>query len=131
MMMRLALALCLLASPVLAEKPLTADEFDRLTQGRILSWREFGQTYGVEQYLPDRTVRWTFVGDDCKTGHWYPVGEAICFQYEDRDSPVCWVITAPGGTIEARLVGNPPDWDPVLLEDMNEPLACFGPEVGV
>ena len=96
-----------------------------------MTWAESGQIYGVEQYLPDRRVRWTILGDDCKTGHWYPEGNAICFLYEDRLDPVCWAMTAEGQGFRARLVGNPPDTAPVVIEDSPETLACFGPEVGV
>lgn len=129
--MRLITAFCLLASPVLAEPPLSAEAFDALTQGRTLTWAEFGQVYGVEQYLPGRKVRWTVLGDDCQTGHWYAEAGAICFLYDGRTDPVCWEITAAGTTLHARLSGSPPDAAPVILEETTAPLACFGPEVGV
>ena len=101
--MRAVLALVLLATPVLADPTLTAEEFDALTQGRTMSWAEFGSVYGVEQYLPGRKVRWTVLGDDCKTGHWYPDGTAICFLYEDDLDPYCWEITASGNGLRARF----------------------------
>jgi hypothetical protein len=128
--MRTALALLFLASPAFAEVPLTADEFDALTQGRTMTWAEFGQVYGVEQYLPGRRVRWTVLGDDCKTGHWYPEGRLICFQYEDDPAPDCWTITEGGAGLLARFAGSAPDSTPVVVEETSEPLACFGPEVG-
>lgn len=126
-----ALALCLAAAPALAETPLTAEAFDALTQGRTMTWAEFGQVYGVEQYLPGRGVRWTVLGNDCVAGHWYADGPAICFRYEDRPDPVCWVITANGSALSARLVGAPPDRPPVEIVETKAPMACFGPEVGV
>lgn len=128
--MRALLAMCLLASPALAEPPLTADQFGALTLGRTMSWSEFGAVYGVEQYLPDRQVRWTEVGDDCKTGYWYPEGTAICFQYEDDPAPDCWEITVSGRDLLARYTTNPPDTAPVVVTGTTEPLACFGPKVG-
>lgn len=130
--MRSLLALCLLASPALADPPpLTAEDFDALTLGRTMTWSEFGSVYGVEQYLPGRKVRWTIVGDDCKTGHWYPEGDAICFLYEDDLAPDCWKITPSGSALLARYTTSPPDTAPVVVTETTEPLACFGPEVGV
>jgi hypothetical protein len=129
--MRAALAFILMAAPALAETPLTAEEFDALTQGRTMTWAEFGTAYGVEQYLSDRRVRWTVLGDDCKAGHWYPEGDAICFQYEDDPLPDCWVITLDQGGMIARYATNPPEAEPVIVQETTEPMACFGPEVGV
>lgn len=131
--MRLALVLSfgLLASPVAAETLLDAERFDALTQGRSMSWTEFGQVYGVEQYLPDRRVRWTFLGDTCVEGSWYPDGSAICFQYEDRPDPVCWEMTLAPTGIYATLTGTFGPPSQVVVEETSEPMACFGPEVGV
>ncbi len=129
--MRIALAACLLASPALAETPLTAQEFDTLTLGKTMTWAEYGTVYGVEQYLPDRQVRWTVLGDDCKAAHWYPDGDAICFQYEDDLLPDCWVITLSATGMLARYTTDPPGTEPVLVEETTEELACFGPKVGV
>jgi hypothetical protein len=131
MILRALLPLVLLAAPALAETPLTAEDFDALTQGRIMTWAEFGQVYGVEQYLPDRRVRWTVLGDDCRAGHWYPEGDTICFQYEDDPLPDCWVITRSATGLLARYTTNPPEAEPVVVEESSEALACFGPEVGV
>lgn len=129
--MRAVLALVLLATPALADPTLTAEEFDALTQGRTMSWAEFGSVYGVEQYLPGRKVRWTVLGDDCKTGHWYPDGTAICFLYEDDIDPYCWEITASGNGLRARFTTEAPGREPVVVEDTTEEMACFGPKVGV
>ena len=107
--------------------PLSALVFKTLT----MTWAEFGSVYGVEQYLPGRKVRWTVPGDDCKTGHWYQDGPAICFQYEDDIDPDCWEITASGSDLLARYTTNPPEAEPVIVTETIEPLACFGPEVGV
>lgn len=129
--MRAALALVLLATPVLAEPTLSAEEFDALTLGRTMTWAEFGSVYGVEQYLPGRKVRWTVVGDDCRTGNWYPDGSAICFLYEGDIDPYCWEITASVAGFRARLATDPPESEPVVVEDTTEQMACLGPEVGV
>lgn len=129
--MRLALAFFLAATPVLADPPLSAEDFDTLTLGRTMTWAAFGTVYGVEQYLPGRKVRWTFSGGECKTGHWYPDGSAICFRYEGDVAPDCWEITASGAGLLARYTADPPGSEPVVVKETTEPLACFGPEVGV
>jgi hypothetical protein len=129
-MRALVVSLCLVASPALAEPPLSAQAFDALTQGRTMTWAEFGQVYGVEQYLPDRRVRWTVLGDDCISGHWYPEGPAICFQYDDRPDPVCWTVTEGPTGLLARHTASPTDTAPVVIEETLEPMACFGPRVG-
>lgn len=129
--MRAAFLLLCAATPALAEPPLTAEDFDTLTLGRTMTWAEFGSVYGVEQYLPGRKVRWTVLGDDCKTGHWYQDGTAICFQYENDIAPDCWEITASGSDLLAHYTTNPPEAEPVIVTETTEPLACFGPEVGV
>ncbi len=129
--MRAALALCLLATTATADPLLTAEEFDALTLGRTMTWAEYGQVYGVEQYLPGRRVRWTVLGDDCKLGHWYADGPAICFLYEDNPTPACWEISLSGSGMEALDTDDPPESEPVVIEDTSEVMPCFGPEVGV
>lgn len=129
--MRTLLALLLFATPALAQDPVTAEEFDVLTQGRSMTWSEFGAVYGVEQYLPDRRVRWAPVGVDCKLGHWYQDGPAICFKYEDDIEPDCWIIAQDGLGFSARYTTNPPEADPVVVAETPDPPACFGPKVGV
>lgn len=128
--MRAALLALILATPSLAEAPLSAEDFDTLTQGRTMTWAEFGQVYGVEQYLPGRRVRWTVLGDDCKLGHWYAEGALICFRYEDDPDPDCWTVTRAGSDLHARYAGAAADAAPVVVTETTEPLACFGPEVG-
>jgi hypothetical protein len=130
-MRALLLATCLAAAPVVAETPLSAEAFDALTLGKTMTWAEYGAVYGVEQYLPGRRVRWTVLGDDCKTGHWYPEGTAICFQYENDPEPDCWEIVMTGSGMTARYLTFETSPEPVVVEETTEPLACFGPEVGV
>jgi hypothetical protein len=130
-MRALLLATCLAASPAVAETPLSAEAFDALTLGKTMTWAEYGTVYGVEQYLPGRRVRWTVLGEDCKTGHWYPEGTAICFQYETDPEPDCWEIVMTGSGMTARYLTFETGSEPVVVEETTEPLACFGPEVGV
>jgi hypothetical protein len=127
-----ALMACLILAPGLsrAEPPITAEAFEALTTGRTMTWSEFGTAYGVEEYLPGRRVRWTVLGDTCVTGHWYPQGDAICFEYEHRDTPACWYIRQDGGTLTAADTDNPPGTPPVIIAETTAPMACFGPDVG-
>jgi hypothetical protein len=120
-----------LASAAFADEPLDADAFDALTLGRTMTWAEFGTVYGVEEYLPNRRVRWSAVGDDCKLGHWYAEAGAICFRYEDDPEPDCWIVTRSETGLLARYLTNPPETDPVVVEDAPAPMSCPGPEVGV
>jgi len=131
--MRLCLAFCLglAGAAANAEPPLTAEAFDALTQGRSMTWSEFGLVYGVEQYLPGRRVRWTYLGDTCIEGRWYADGSAICFDYEDRPEPICWEMTVTPTGLGATLVGVPGQTAEVVIEKTTEPMACFGPKVGV
>ena len=134
--MRIVLALLLAASPAFAapafaDEPLNADQFDALTLGRTMTWSEFGAVYGIEEYLPNRRVRWSAVGDDCKLGHWYAEAGAICFRYEDDPEPDCWIVTQSGTDLFARYLTNPPEIDPVKVQDAPAPMSCPGPEVGV
>lgn len=129
--MRSTFALLLAAAPAFAQDPLDADQFDALTLGRTMSWSEFGSVYGVEEYFPDRRVRWEAVGKDCKLGHWYGDGDAICFRYEDDPEPDCWIITPAGKGFLARTLQSAPETAPVVVEDRPGPLSCPGPEVGV
>jgi hypothetical protein len=124
------LAVGLTTLPVRAETPMTADEFDALTQGRTMTWSEFGTVYGIEQYLPGRQVRWSPIGADCKLGHWYPDGPAICFQYEDDIDPDCWLIARSADGIIARYLTNPPETEPVVVAETTEMPACLGPKIG-
>ena len=129
--MRSLLALCLITTSATADPLLTAEEFDALTLGHTMTWSEYGQIYGVEQYLPGRRVRWTELGDDCKLGHWYPQGPAICFLYEDNPTPACWEISLDGAGMRAFDTADPPGSEPVVIEDTSADLPCLGPEVGV
>ena len=129
--MRLIAFFFLAASPALAEPAMDAETFDRLTQGQTMTWAEFGSVYGVEQYLPDRRVRWTFAGDTCMEGIWYQEGEAICFQYENGRKPACWVMAQTATGLTAANTDDEPEVAPVVITATTEPLACFGFDVGV
>lgn len=132
-----AIVFMLLATPALAQEaplgpPLDAAQFDARTQGRTITYSVLGAPYGVEQYLPDRKVRWAFAAGECKEGDWFQADEFICFDYHEvgRDLQ-CWTFfDAPEG-LTARFENNPDDAPLVSLHETTEPLECQGPEVGV
>ena len=131
MMVRALIPALLAAVPVLAEAPMSADAFDRYTRGKTLFYGFGGSAYGVERYLENRRVIWSFLDGDCKNGVWYEDAGQICFVYEDRPEPQCWTFTqGPAGLI-ARFENDPEAAELYEAEDLGEDMLCHGPEVGV
>ena len=130
-MCRLALIALLLPGVLHAQTPMTAEEFDAYSTGKTLTYANGGAVYGVEQYLPGRRVRWAFVDDTCRIGHWYPQGAEICFVYEDAADPQCWTFALVDGKLRARFAADPVGTDLTEVEQTADPLACTGPDVGV
>ncbi|MBD3765109.1 MAG: hypothetical protein IE927_10370 [Rhodobacterales bacterium] len=121
----------LVAAPAAAATALTAEEFDRYTRGRTLTYALEGRVYGAEEYLPGRRVRWAFAGEDCRDGRWYPQDGDICFVYEHDPVPQCWqFFVAPGGLI-ARFSGDAETLPLTEVQQAPEGLLCPGPDVGV
>lgn len=133
----LSAALLVATVPALAAddsaEPLSAEAFDAYTLGRTLSYSVQGTPYGVEQYLPDRRVRWTFIGDECQDGVWYERNDNICFVYEnDPDNEQCWLFYQTDTGLRAVFQG--PDGASTELYEVGQnaaPMACMGPSVGV
>lgn len=123
----LALAL---ATPALAQEPMTGAEFEAYTAGKTLHYGTGGTTYGGEDYLPGRKVRWSFLDGRCLDGEWYDEGPLICFVYVDDPTPVCWTFFATPSGLTAHLDG---DESQSLYEigPADAPLYCVGPDVGV
>lgn len=120
-----------MATPVLAETPMSGAEFDAYTLGKTLGYGVDGEVWGIEEYLPNRRVRWAFVGDDCKAGHWYEAEAAqICFVYEDDINLHCWQFFLQGDRLKAQSMGTDPG-QPLAELSQNHGLSCPGPEVGV
>ena len=127
----LALALTLAASAVWGETPMSAEAFERYVTGKTLSYAEGGVSYGKEEYLPNRRVRWAFDGDVCHDGVWYEQGGLICFVYDHDPTPQCWSFFEGDNGLIARF--EAPDGGRLLYEASrtSEPLYCPGPDVGV
>ncbi len=131
MLRHLMILLTFSAQAAAAQPPLSATEFDDYTRGKTLFYGFEGQIYGVERYLPNRRVIWSFLDGDCKEGIWYQREEQICFVYEDRLDPQCWVFTRSGGGLIAQFEGDPQATELYEAEDLGEEMICYGPDVGV
>jgi hypothetical protein len=129
--MRALLLSAVLAGPAFAETPMTAEDFDAFATGKTLDYFADSQVFGREVYLPGRQVRWAFTAEECKLGHWYPVGEQICFLYDGDPEPKCWRIWRDGDGLAASYATDTPDIPPRKVRETTEPLACPGPDVGV
>ncbi|WP_226779172.1 hypothetical protein [Oceaniglobus trochenteri] len=114
-----------------AQAPMTAAEFDAYTQGKTLFFEAGGLSYGVEEYLPGRKVRWSFLDGDCKEGSWYPSGAQICFEYEDGTGPQCWTFFRDTGGLRAIFQGDDPQTALYEARQSDEPMVCLGPKIGV
>ena len=121
----------LLASPALAESPLSASEFEALVKGRTLTYSADGIAYGAEQYLDNRRVRWSFLDGECTEGEWYAAGDQICFVYDDIPNAQCWQFFSSRRGLLARFENDPTQTELYETANSDEPLLCLGPKVGV
>jgi len=127
--MRILLTTLLLSGPALADTPMSGAEFESFVTGKTLTFATGDTPYGVEYYAPNRQVIWSFVGGECTNGEWYEAqtneGPAICFEYEDNDTPQCWQVYNEGGSIRADYLNTP--GTTILYEAIDsEPLVCGG-----
>jgi hypothetical protein len=127
----LAFAVGLTTLPALAETPLSAEGFEAHVTGKTLTYRQFDGIFGIEEYLPDRRVRWSVAPNLCQYGIWYPDGDDICFVYEDDPIPACWTFWLEDGALVVRSVNGAPGAELYEIEASAEPLPCPGPDVGV
>ncbi len=131
MLQRTAILLVLSTQAAWAQGPMSASEFDTYTQGKTLYYGLNGIAYGVERYLPNRRVIWSFLDGDCKEGVWYESEDQICFIYEDRLDPQCWVFTQSTSGLIAQFEGDPQATELYEAADIGEEMLCYGPDVGV
>ncbi|WP_050523263.1 hypothetical protein [Pseudorhodobacter wandonensis] len=131
--MRALILTCLLltGTAVNAQTNMTGQEFEAYATGKTLTYASNGQVYGVEQYLPNRRVRWAFIDDTCRIGHWYEDAGEICFVYEHDATPQCWTFHMEGSKLMARFVSEPPETELKEVNQTSDPLVCTGPDVGV
>ena len=104
-------------------------EFEAWSTGKTLAYMQDGVIWGRETYLPRRHVLWRAVGEECKAGHWWDEGPAVCFSYDDGTSAQCWAFaTGPSGLTATFL--NEPDALPATVQEEQDPVPCPGPEIG-
>ncbi len=120
-----------LALPAAAQSPMSGAEFDAYATGKTLYFGQAGQSYGVEEYLPDRRVRWSFLDGQCKDGYWYEEAGQICFVYEDKLDPQCWSFYKEGSGLRAVFENNAEATTLYEAKQDDEPMMCYGPDVGV
>ena len=133
-MKQLLLSACLLAGSAAAQtaqSTMSAAEFEAYTTGKTLFFAADGRRYGVEEYLPDRRVRWSFLDGQCKDGRWFARGRQICFVYDDTPGPQCWSFFLEAGGLTARFESDPNGRVLYEVEASGEEMLCLGPEVGV
>lgn len=124
-------ALLLSALPASAQDLMTAEEFEAYATGKTLTYSSDGSIFGIEQYLPDRRVRWAFTDDICRDGYWYEEAGLICFVYEHDGTPQCWSFWTEGDSLRARFENDPEGTELSEVEASDGPLICAGPDVGV
>lgn len=132
----------LLAAPALADPPGTAAadpvlsgtlmppaQFESYSTGKTLAYLQDGLIWGRETYLPGRHVLWRAVGEDCKAGHWWAEGDAVCFSYDDGTTAQCWVFASGPSGLTATFL-NEPNSLPADVQEEADPVPCPGPEIG-
>lgn len=126
-----ALTLALTTLAATAQTPMTAAEFDAYVTGKTITYHQFGLPYGIEEYLPDRKVRWAFSEDECQYGRWYEEDSSICFVYEYDPEPQCWTFWTDARGLNGLFNGNAPEAALVEAGQSTTGLPCPGPDVGV
>ena len=109
---------------------MSAAEFEAYVTGKTLYYGQHGMAYGVEEYLSNRRVRWSFLDGDCIDGVWYEEGDAICFAYEGRDTPQCWEFFRSPRGLSARVASDPEGEFLYEVQQSDEPMECLGPRIG-
>ena len=120
-------------TPALAETPLTGSEFEAYTTGKTMTYFSDGASYGIEEYKPDRHVKWAFRDGECTDGRWFePEVGLICFVYNGNfDAPQCWNFFKTEQGLMARFLSTEGTGDEYQAQPSHGPLVCLGPEVGV
>jgi len=126
-MIRMAVALLLMAAPAVAQDRLTPDQFLNLVEKRTASFSTFpgGQPVGTEQFLSRSRTVWARANGTCAFGRVSANDEQVCFDYDDDLPGVrhCWVPFLR----DARLfVASTDDLGEVqeVVEISDVPVAC-------
>lgn len=127
-----AITLAVLATPISAQTPMSASEFEAYVTGRTLTFGFAGSAYGVEEFRPGRRTTWAFMNEECRDGSWFERDEQICFVYDDTPNiEHCWIFWRGENGLSARFVGEGSETELYEVQRSSRPLLCPGPEVGV
>lgn len=132
--MRLALASALTFALIAAQantQPMSPEEFEAWATGQTLDYATEGRVWGSETYHPGRRVTDADAGGPCRSGRWFPRGEAVCFVYDDLPDEHCWRYWREGATVLASPLTAGPDEPPQTVTPAAGPLTCPGPDLGV
>ncbi|MBJ2150514.1 hypothetical protein [Paracoccus sp. IB05] len=111
--------------------PMTAAEFNAYVEGKTLTWSQYGAIFGIEEYLPNRKVRWKTSPDECQYGSWFEREGQICFVYEYGVGEHCWTFWTEGEELRALSANGFEGSELTVINETPEPLACPAPDVGV
>ena len=114
-----------------SSKPLNAQEFDAYVTGKTLTYANSGLIFGIEEYLPNRRVRWSTAPDECQYGSWFQKDEMICFTYEYGSRDHCWRFWQDDRGLVALAEGASADEALSELAQSKTGLNCPAPNVGV
>ena len=125
-------AFALVSTGLQAQSTMSAEDFESYTRGKTLFYGNGGEAYGVERYLSNRRVVWSFLDGECKDGTWYEEAGQICFVYEDRPGdPQCWTFRDTGKGLIAQFENDPMSTELYEAQDVGQDMMCQGPDVGV
>ncbi|WP_106607098.1 hypothetical protein [Shimia abyssi] len=130
-MKHVLLTACLAATTAAAQSPMSGSEFESYVEGKTLYFAADGRRYGVEKYLSNRRVQWSFLDGQCKDGYWYEEANQICFIYEDNPSPQCWTFSQTSQGLSAKFENETDGRVLYEVESGGEDMMCLGPEIGV
>ncbi len=135
MTLKALLALLLLPLPALAQDdalpsgpPMSIEAFEDFVTGKTMTYAEYGEVYGIEQYLPGRRAAWRRGEGMCEYGDYYVLNGHICFQYGNDGIDHCWDFWPEGDRLIAVVAG---DQVPSTVALTPDSLNCPGPLVGV
>ncbi|MFE3837844.1 hypothetical protein [Pseudogemmobacter sonorensis] len=114
-----------------AETTLTAEEFDAYVTGKTLTYTQYGEVFGIEEYLPGRKVRWKATFDTCQYGSWFAREDLICFVYEYSSTEHCWQFWRSDSGLSALSVNDAPGSELSEVAQTADGLDCPAPDVGV
>jgi hypothetical protein len=131
MIMRMSIALCLLASAAPAQTLMTAEEFDAWSTGAIMDWATNEDVYERLKFLPGRQILWDDFEGSCKTGRWYPKNGDICFdsdggsESDGKPEADCVTVLRNGDRVILSY-GDDPSYGFNELYKVDDPLTCDG-----